>query len=158
MNGYSKINSSSKAQLTKFGSIDYPDGDTHKRSPNPTSKTQPTQQSKTHEDFPDQKPEEKGIEDVFGMVLHRSYSVSTSCSKRFKSENPSSLQSTLRRAFSMKRSSSVSERYCRIHDQSDYHFSPPPNDGAAINMMQQTRSKKKKRGILKACKCLFGLT
>ncbi|XP_006592657.2 uncharacterized protein LOC114378961 [Glycine soja] len=72
----------------------------------------------------------------FGVMLGRSASSSSSSS-----------QFQFQRAFSMRRSSSVSERYCRIHDQ----YTPPP-----------IGSKKKQRGggpnkILKACKRLLRL-
>ena len=87
-------------------------------------------------------------------------------------------------AFSMRRSSSVSERYCRIHDRSATAFlqSPPNNcygddedeeeeeamDGGGgtmqgtfmdkNNMMIKKKKKKLKNGkIFKACKRLFGL-
>ena len=46
------------------------------------------------------------------MVLGRSVSVSSSSSL-----SASGFQMTVKRTFSMRRSSSVSERHCRIHDQ-----------------------------------------
>ena len=81
----------------------------------------------------------------------------------------------------MRRSSSVSERYCRIHDQSATAFlqSPPNNcygydedeeeamDGGGgtmqgtsmdkNNMMMKKKKKLKNGKIFKACKRLFGL-
>jgi len=76
----------------------------------------------------------------------------------------SGFQSTVKRAFSVKRSSSVSERYCRIYDQSVTLASPidadDDGDEGGDTMRETRRSMKKKhRGgkILKACKRLFGL-
>ncbi|KAG4937849.1 hypothetical protein GLYMA_16G002700v4 [Glycine max] len=73
----------------------------------------------------------------FGVILGRSASVSSS--------------SQFQRAFSMTRSSSVSERYRRIHDQEDTPITTSPS----------IASKKKQRGgankILKACKRLLRL-
>lgn len=81
------------------------------------------------------------------------------------------LQTAVQRVFSMRRSSSVSERYCRIHDQC-VTISSPSNDDEGEgeeeeidhNNTMQTRSvkKKKKKGytsgrILKACKRLLGI-
>ncbi|KAG5107186.1 hypothetical protein AAZX31_16G002300 [Glycine max] len=76
----------------------------------------------------------------FGVILGRSASVSSSSSS-----------SQFQRAFSMTRSSSVSERYRRIHDQEDTPITTSPS----------IASKKKQRGgankILKACKRLLRL-
>lgn len=153
MNGYSKINGSTTTKSTKSRSIDFSDlsfppplpKPTKEADPNPTLKVQQPQT------FTDLKQEEEEGE-MFGVILSRTCSVSSSCSQRFKAENSSSIQSAVRSALSMRRSSSVSEGYCRIHDQSDHLFSPPI-DG--VNM--QTRSRKKRGRILKACKRLFGL-
>ncbi|KAF5744012.1 hypothetical protein HS088_TW08G00600 [Tripterygium wilfordii] len=70
------------------------------------------------------------------------------------------------RAFSMRRSSSVSERYCRIHDQPLDSASPfntaideYDDDGTLERTRSVKRNKKSSsRGkILKACKKLLGL-
>lgn len=86
------------------------------------------------------------------VVLKRNSSISAA--------SASALQSAVRRAFSMRRSSSVSERYCRIHDQSATLTSPNHDEDGFTATMERTRSVKKKssRGrIFRACKKLFGL-
>ncbi|KAF7842792.1 hypothetical protein G2W53_005090 [Senna tora] len=64
----------------------------------------------------------------------------------------------MKRAFSMRRSSSVSERYCRIHDQ---YMALGEGFGGEIGGGGGGRrsAKKKEKGskILRACKRLFGL-
>ncbi|KAL5096264.1 hypothetical protein RYX36_000591 [Vicia faba] len=76
----------------------------------------------------------------FGAILGRSSSVSSS------SYSESGFQATMKRVFSITRSSSVSERYSRIHDQN------------MVIASDDATKKKKLRGakILKVCKSLFG--
>lgn len=153
---------------------------------NRTQETQQIKSSNTHNDSPSDVEEEDGQHDgnntngtvsKFGVPkLTRNGSVSsTTCtaSKRFKlgkqqSSSPrtrtkETVQSVVKRAFSMRRSSSVSERYCRIHDQYVTLSSPFNDDGdddMENDTMQTTRSldkKKKKKGLLKTCKRFFGL-
>eukprot|EP00268_Persea_americana_P027360 TRINITY_DN2675_c0_g2_i1.p1 TRINITY_DN2675_c0_g2~~TRINITY_DN2675_c0_g2_i1.p1 ORF type:complete len:164 (-),score=46.78 TRINITY_DN2675_c0_g2_i1:360-851(-) len=160
MNGYSKINASTTIKSSKSRSIDFSDlsfspppslpEPKQNPNPNPISKAQLPQYSKTHESLPDQEQEDE-VGEVFGVILSRNCSVSSSSSQRFKVEDPGNLQSAVKRAFSMRRSSSVSEGYCRIHDQSDPSF-PPLDD-----VKMQTRSRKKRGKIFKACKRLIGL-
>ncbi|XP_041016314.1 uncharacterized protein LOC121258853 [Juglans microcarpa x Juglans regia] len=92
----------------------------------------------------------------FGAVLSRNCSVSSN----------SGFQSAVKRALSMRRSSStVSERYCRIHDQSMTLASPTTdhdgdNTARASRRRRSSMDPKKHRPggkILKACKRLFGL-
>ncbi|KAK9265643.1 hypothetical protein L1049_015284 [Liquidambar formosana] len=176
MSGYSKIRLFS---TTKSKSMDFSDllsfPQTPKpisnTSPNPTFKTQETKQiikstdATTNESSSEQEDEEANAERSEGSkVLRRNSSLSSTtshCRFRFdKQSSTTSIQSAVKRAFSMRRSSSVSERYCRIYDQSVTLTSPPPPiDDEGMDTMQ-TRSKKKKdkRGkIIKACKRLFGL-
>ncbi|KAI5448671.1 hypothetical protein KIW84_015899, partial [Lathyrus oleraceus] len=84
----------------------------------------------------------------FGVILGRSSSVSSS------SCSASGFQATVKRAFSVRRCSSVSESYCRIHDQNMVIASDEfvKEDGDDVT------KKKKQRGgkILKVCKRLFG--
>ncbi|KAJ4717480.1 Phospho-N-acetylmuramoyl-pentapeptide-transferase [Melia azedarach] len=93
------------------------------------------------------------------VKLSRNSSVSASASA-----SASALHSAVKRAFSMRRSSSVSERYCRIHDQSVTLASPIDDEEDYAVEMGRTRSmkilKKKNNGrnkILKVCKKIFGL-
>ena len=88
--------------------------------------------------------QENDVEERFSMKLRRNPSVSSSAS-------------AVKKAFSMRRSTSVSEGYCRIHNQSMTSASPIHGED---DTMKSTRSVKKKhsRGrILGACKKLFGL-
>lgn len=95
----------------------------------------------------------------FRMVLGRSCSVA---SKRFsvslETQSIGAQCSAMRRAFSMRRSSSVSERYCRIYDQSVTQMDHEEEDDGQ-DMMRSTKKKNKnmRRNIFKACKRLFGL-
>ena len=107
-----------------------------------------TKKTKTQESLED----EDGNGESFGMVLmSRSLSVSSSTS---------GFQSAMKRAFSLRRSSSVSERYCRIHDQSVTLTSPIDDDEVGDTMSGTRRPVKKSKykggKILKACKRLFG--
>ena len=69
------------------------------------------------------------------------------------------LQYTVKRAFSIRRSSSVSERYSRIHDQSVTETSPIEDEDLADKKKKKKKKKTKssKSKIIKACKKLFGL-
>lgn len=99
--------------------------------------------------------EEYGNGGSFGMVLRKSLSVSSTTA---------GFQSAVKRAFSMTRSSSVSERYSRIHDQSvtlvssidDYEYDDDEEVGDNTKGTRRSGKKKYKGGkILKVCKRLF---
>ncbi|XWS55325.1 hypothetical protein CRYUN_Cryun10bG0165300 [Craigia yunnanensis] len=84
---------------------------------------------------------------MLGPKLRRNSSVSSAYA----------LQAAVNRAFSMRRSSSVSERYCRIHDQS-VTLASPFDDEELDTTGSRRYVKKNRRGkILKAWKKLFGL-
>ncbi|KAL7119658.1 hypothetical protein ACP275_02G075900 [Erythranthe tilingii] len=80
----------------------------------------------------------------------------------FKSRHVSS---SVKKAFSMRRSSSVSERYCRIHDQhvtladEGFEFGTlnkvEKTTGAGNNT--NTNNNNKRGGIFKLCKRVFGI-
>ncbi|KAH7865328.1 hypothetical protein Vadar_005228 [Vaccinium darrowii] len=143
-------------------------------SPTHPSKTQeitkqPTKASNTPSDLEgDQDHVTNG--ERSGPVLTRNPSVSsTTSSNRFRFDKKlgpttSSLESAVKRVFSMRRSSSVSERYCRIHDQLVTISSPLHGDGeeGMDNYTVKARSMKNKKKskysgkILKACKRIFG--
>ncbi|BAT86721.1 hypothetical protein VIGAN_05002400 [Vigna angularis var. angularis] len=96
-NGYGRIGSET---THKARSMD------HATTPFPqTQKAPPTTTSESPRRVEDGKGE------IFGVILGRSASVSTSFSSA-----SGAFEVTMKRAFSMGRSSSVSERYCRIHD------------------------------------------
>lgn len=130
MNGYSKIGT---ATTHKPRSIDFSD---FYSFPNQQEQEQPNNQVPVPEAAEREREDEGGNGERFGVILGRSGSVSNS---------PSGFQ----RAFSMRRSSSVSERYCRIHDQ---YMAIDEGTGRSMK-------KKKLRGgnIFKACKRLLGL-
>lgn len=100
------------------------------------------------------------------VKLSRACSVSSAASaNRFRLERQGNKNTTtssfesVKRAFSMRRSSSVSEKYCRIHDQG-FTISSPILDDVAEAHEDSREKKKKKNGsgrILKACKRLFGI-
>lgn len=93
----------------------------------------------------------------FGAILGRSSSVSTA-SNRFRFDGQKNAR-IVKRVFSMRRSSSVSERYCRIHDQSVTLSSQVDDDEDSVQGMGSAKEKKKKKGvnIFRACKRLLGL-
>lgn len=157
MNGYSKIKA---INTQKSRSMDFSDVFSFPQTQKAAKKTTSDPKSKGHESSQIKESKtEKEDGDVngekFGAVLSSNCSVSST----------SGLQSTVKRAFSVKRSSSVSERYCKIYDQSVTLASPidaDDDDGdEGGDTMRATRGsmKKKHRGgkILKACKRLFGL-
>lgn len=100
-----------------------------------------------------------------GVKLSRACSVSAAATaNRFRLERQGSKRSTttsfqsVKRVFSMRRSSSVSEKYCRIHDQGFTISSPVLDDVAEANEGMEIKKKKSGSGrILKACKRLFGI-
>ncbi|KAE8007925.1 hypothetical protein FH972_004482 [Carpinus fangiana] len=152
MNGYSKMKA---IDTQKSRSMDFSDAlsfsQTKKTNSDPTSK--PHEGSQIKESNAEKEDGDGGNGEKFGAVLSRSCSVSST----------SGFQSAVKRAFSVKRSSSVSERYCRIYDQSVTLASPiDDDDDEGWDTMRATRrsvKKKKHKGgkILKACKRLFGL-
>jgi hypothetical protein len=142
MNGYSKIGSSTTTTSTHKStrSIDFfsfppPQAQT----PKPIRNLPPTTQR-----------EDQG--ERFGVILGRSSSVSNSSS----SSSASGFQATMKRTFSVRRSSSsVTDRYCRIHDQSMAIASDELDEDNNINNKTNRGTRGK---ILKACKRLFGLS
>ncbi|CAN6879567.1 unnamed protein product [Brassica oleracea] len=72
------------------------------------------------------------------------------------------LRSPIKTAMSMRRSSSVSERYCRIYDQSSVTFPLPFNEEDEENDKEGIYKKKsnkiKKKALVKACKRFFGIS
>lgn len=177
MKGYSKINtmmnnvdsSSQKSRSVDFSSSDlalFP------QTPKPIGKAfhvDPKTQSNqlTHNSTSSNKEKEEEEEEeeydiqnggVFGnALLRRNCSVSSA---------NYGLQSAVKRVFSMRRSSSVSERYCRIYDQSVTLASPIHDDIIADDQEVGTtrsayyKSHKQIKGsakILKACKRFLGL-
>uniref|UniRef100_A0A1J3G3X0 Uncharacterized protein n=1 Tax=Noccaea caerulescens TaxID=107243 RepID=A0A1J3G3X0_NOCCA len=118
------------------------------------SKMDPTDQTPDPVDPQTQKPDPEPIE--MKVRLSRNRSVSAS-----RQAVPS------KAAMSMRRSSSVSERYCRIYDQSSatwpLPFQEEDGDKDEENDKEKVQKKKmssniKKKAFLKACKRFFGIS
>lgn len=169
MNGYSKIKviNSHKSRSIDFSDVpslpQYSESSQNNDS-EPTFKAQESNQIKdtdsknaNNQEFLAKEGDENGNDgERSDVVLSRSSSVSST----------SGFQSAVKRAFSMRRSSSVSERYCRIYDQSVTLPSPlddvgEENEGGTGDTKRAVERsvKTKRRGgrILRACKRLFGL-
>ncbi|GLT77323.1 hypothetical protein SLA2020_489210 [Shorea laevis] len=161
MNGYSKMkgngNGKSSRSIDQFSPdhsalpqptnlISKPAPPTH--TPNNQPQPHPTKNAGQHDPLPEQEGNTTS-----GPKLTRNSSVSSAYA----------LQAAVKRTFSMRRSSSVSERYCRIHDQSMiWETAPFDDEEEADDTLGTARSAEKKkkpsRGkILKAWKKLFGL-
>ncbi|KAJ1385700.1 hypothetical protein SESBI_41443 [Sesbania bispinosa] len=145
MNGYSKINTHSAHKSSR--SIDFSDFFSFPQTPKPSTSSRNTAPIAEEPN----KTQNSGNGERFGVILGRSGSVSSSASGGF--------QATMKRAFSMRRSSSVSERYCRIHDQ---YVAIASDDIDVDDVIGTRRSINKKNSggggkILKACKRLLGL-
>ncbi|KAL5714117.1 hypothetical protein ACHQM5_016122 [Ranunculus cassubicifolius] len=166
MKGYRKIKLLS---TTKSQSIDFSDIYSPPQSPKPITKYDPTplsppqkssQQLQTTNDPAPIKEDEDGVGKRFGMILSRNFSTNSTASQRFKADKQNTnIQSAVKRAFSMRRSTSVSEGYCRIYDHSDPTLCSPIDDDNDANFDMQVKIKKKKKGsrILRVCKSLFGM-
>ncbi|KAL2520117.1 uncharacterized protein Fot_24067 [Forsythia ovata] len=101
--------------------------------------------------IPDSIPEhenEDGIGEIFGEILNKKCSVTSHEDMAEKSY----FQTVVKRSVSLKRSSSVSEGYSRIHHQSDL----AADDEHMKNSDSQAKPIKKKGKILQACRRLFG--
>lgn len=146
MNGYSKMKA---IDTQKSRSMDFSDAlsfsQTEKTNSDPTSK--PHEGSQIKESNAEKEDGDGGNGEKFGAVLNRSCSVSST----------SGFHSAVKRAFSVKGSSSVSERYCRIYDQSVTLASPIDDDDDGGATRRSVKKKHKGGKILKACKRLFGL-
>ncbi|KAG5548614.1 hypothetical protein RHGRI_014084 [Rhododendron griersonianum] len=180
MSGYSKIKFLGS---TKSRSMDFSEPlSNFPQTPKPITKSSPNHPSKTeeitkqpkasntHDPPSDLEGEDHVNGERFGAVLTRNSSVSsTTSSNRFRFDKKlgpttSSLESAVKRVFSMRRSSSVSERYCRIHDQlvtiaSPFHGAGEEGmDGYTVKARSMKNKKKNKYSakILKACKRIFG--
>ena len=117
-----------------------------------------TQINNTLQKLNEEEHNNSSSEGSFGMAKlsrNRSVSVNTSSLNMFKIEKQSS--SAVKRVFSMRRSSSVSERYCRIHDQAVTVASPLHDDEDAHSTSVKKKKKYSSSEILKACKRLLGI-
>ena len=154
MNGYSysKIKVVSNESSRSMDSSDLmPLTETSKPTSNPTptpsEKNPEINQIMKNSNPNTQDPSEQELNDQEGNKLRRNSSVSSAYA----------LQAAVNRAFSMRSYSSVSERYCRIHDQS-VTLASPFDDEELDTTGSRRYVKKNRRGkILKAWKKLFGL-
>ncbi|GKB13562.1 hypothetical protein Tco_0847485 [Tanacetum coccineum] len=192
MKGYSKIKLMNNDKKTRSMSMDFSDQTIitprfQKLISNKKPTTTITQQQQStipqsHDDDDDyshyssNNPQEQQV-DTFpnDQILTKNQSVATNStpndanakSSRFKIEKQNSTGRTLHtsvlRALSMRRSSSVSERYARIHDHYSNTFDIEDCHEEQQEEMQETRSKdmtkkqNKRSAILKVCKRIFGL-
>ncbi|KAL5789475.1 hypothetical protein ACOSQ2_004363 [Xanthoceras sorbifolium] len=172
MNGYSKIKiiDTTKSRSMDFSSdlLSFPqtqkstsktttqDPKTKFQEPNSQIKN-PTKKPAT-EDEEEEEEEEDHHHQEFNVVGNQFGGVN----KLSRTSSVSSASAALKNALSMRRSSSVSERYCRIHDQSvTFASSSSPidddEDGVEMERTRSAMMKKKKKNhskskILKACK------
>ncbi|CAK7344735.1 unnamed protein product [Dovyalis caffra] len=157
MNGYSKIRQDS---ISKSRSVDL----SEHYSPLPTpslasnSSSESKETRKIHDgkctainDYLPEKGQEEEVGEIFGVILSRSCSAS-SRGLKVEKQNPAPLENAVRRAFSMRRSSSGLQGYCRIHHQSDFIA-----DEGKATIVPARKTKKKKGKIFNACRLLFGL-
>ncbi|KAH1122896.1 hypothetical protein J1N35_006056 [Gossypium stocksii] len=164
MNGhsYSKIKGTDvvdqSSRSVEFSDLTVPFPQTSKSTSNPTPEesiknSNPNTQCPSVQDDDDEAQGSNGEMPV--PTLRRNSSVSAAYALQ--------LQAAVRRAFSMRRSSSVSESYCRIHDQ--YVTLAPPLDdddesditGTRRSVKQKNNNYKNRRDkILKAWKKIFG--
>lgn len=161
MSRYSKmklVNNCTKSRSMDFSDLTSSPLET-KTNPVEAQQTQETktQINNTLQKLNDEEHNKSSNDGRFGMAKlsrNRSVSVNTSSYNMFKIEKQST--NAVKRVFSMRRSSSVSERYCRIHDQAVTVKSPLHDD----EDVHSTTSVKKKNkysssSILKACKRLL---
>ncbi|OAY39713.1 uncharacterized protein LOC110624530 [Manihot esculenta] len=85
------------------------------------------------------------------------YKESSKLGRNSSVSSASGFQSAVKKAFSMRRSSSVSESYCRIHDQSSGFPSPTHDDEDDGSPTRSVKKKNSRSRILRACKKLVGL-
>ncbi|KAL4301669.1 hypothetical protein GQ457_10G022620 [Hibiscus cannabinus] len=161
MNGYSysKIKAEVAGNETSISiSMESPPSDLmpipEPETPNPTKTSDPD----THcsSDQEDEGTDNGGGEKMFAdPTLRRNSSVSSAYALQ--------LQAAVKRAFSMRRSCSVSESYCRIHDQYVTLTSPLDEDevsditGTKRSANNNNKKKNTRDKILKAWKKIFRL-
>ncbi|KAK3184250.1 hypothetical protein Dsin_031536 [Dipteronia sinensis] len=158
MNGYSrmKIIGTTKSRSMDFSDlVSFPQSQksTSKTTQNPKTKVQePNNQikkpaTKQEEEEEEEKEEEEEEEEDHH---HQQGNVGDNVNNKLSRTRSVSSASAMKRALSMRRSSSVSERYCRIHDQSLTFAASPIDD----HEDQDVKKKKKKHStsnkILKA--------
>ncbi|KAK6805270.1 hypothetical protein RDI58_003055 [Solanum bulbocastanum] len=189
MDGYTKINGTNKSRsnnISDLQSLPQHHKTNENLSPNNTvfhdvkdlesmSKSQQSKNKEPHDENENQdaianeenmKGNSNNNNIPSAVKLSRACSVSSAASaNRFRLERQGNKNTTtssfesVKRAFSMRRSSSVSEKYCRIHDQG-FTISSPILDDVAEAHEDSREKKKKKNGsgrILKACMRLFGI-
>ncbi|URD78721.1 hypothetical protein MUK42_05048 [Musa troglodytarum] len=88
-----------------------------------------------------------------GLALSRSCS---SASRRFRASGKTILETVVRKAFTMRRSSSAAGRYWRIHDTDGGDGEGEFVEEQPLRSPRRKKKKKKKGNILRACKQIFG--
>ncbi|KAK4438369.1 hypothetical protein Salat_0171200 [Sesamum alatum] len=149
MNGYNRIKSSRAIEIESSDSCSVSSPHSSKRKSTPTHGSKTPHQPLSENG--DQTTEKKSS--PFAFRRNRSIAASTSMKL-----------SNVKRALSLRRSSSVSERYCRIHDQhvalaphpDDEEFEQGGGDGRSFSTEKKSGSFGRTK-IMKSCKRLFGL-
>ncbi|KAI3752656.1 hypothetical protein L2E82_24691 [Cichorium intybus] len=158
MKGYSKMQLIDSPTSTKSRSIDFSDLNsipisikTSKFTPKskPSTIADPTNSISEYDDHGN-KHEEQLEEDNSFQNAASSINPDTGFNREKKNSNK--LQATVKRAFSMRRSSSISEKYCRIHDHS-LNLQTQYEDEEEESQVKG--SENKKGSVLKACKRIF---
>ncbi|CAI9114790.1 OLC1v1015592C1 [Oldenlandia corymbosa var. corymbosa] len=182
MNGYRRVKDVSTARSR---SIDFSDISFQSRTPKPISnhssnlpnpniisheKKIPEQSSRIVNHAPPIHEQSDG--EIFGVILNRKcssslrsstsphhnyFSMSDQNENAWSSSSSSTGSSVIKRVLSMKRSSSVSEGYSRIHHQCDT-TAAEDDTGAGISNLEafNRRPGKKKGKIFRACRRIFG--
>lgn len=156
------VNNSTKSRSMDFSDLPSSPLETKTNSIEAQHTNSKTQQPKTqinntlHDDQEHNKTSNDGRFGMAKLSRNRSVSVNTSSFNMFKIEKQST--NAVKRVFSMRRSSSVSERYCRIHDQTVTVKSPLHDDDEDVHSISVKKKKKySSSSILKACKRLLGI-
>lgn len=158
MNGYRKMRVSDRF-ISKSSSIDfsdltfYPEPKESHEHPYPTSMAQ---EGDTDVEIHDQSftwEEVDAARPGSGLALSRSCS---SASRRFRASGKTILETMVRKAFTMRRSSSVAGGYWRIHDTDGGDGEGEFVEEQQLRSPMKKKKKKKKGNILRACKQIFG--
>ncbi|KAK0590539.1 hypothetical protein LWI29_028534 [Acer saccharum] len=125
---------------------------TSKTTQNPKTKVQePNNQIKK----PATKQQEEEEEEEEEEDHHQQGNVGDNVNYNLSRTRSVSSASAVKRALSMRRSSSVSERYCRIHHQSLTFAASPIDDHEDQDVKKKKKKQSTSNKILKACKKLF---
>ncbi|KAJ0977256.1 hypothetical protein J5N97_012730 [Dioscorea zingiberensis] len=137
MRGYSKMSFTAKSRSMDFSELTQ---SSPPPPPPPPNKDQEEGQQVKMKNHEEENIINGGVlnEDKFGVVLRRNFSSSSSSSQRIRAPD------VLKRAFSMRRSSSVADGYWRIHDTGDQDVVQEEEDDDEQQQQDMKRSSKRK--------------